>query len=146
MALLDAMDGALRHAEEAAEFGLTPAERRARHAHRHRHQQTVALLTIAMLTVGFASDRDVIRVGFGESPLHRTLSKAEPIPTKGIPQAAGAAWGLQRFMIACAAVMIIRSWIEVVLNAHDTGDNAGRASRENFGRGLCRCEPKRCAA
>jgi len=63
-----------------------------------------------MLTIGLAADRDFIRVRFEESPFHRTLSKTgsavtDAVLPKGTPQAAGAACGLQRFMIACAAVM-----------------------------------------
>src|SRR5690348_2011328 len=111
------MDRALRHPQEPAEFGLAPAERCARHAHGRSHEQTIALLTIAV-----AADRDLIRVRFGESPLHRSLSKtdaavSDTILTKGIPQAAGTAWELHKDMIACAAVMLTQSWIEVVLHA-----------------------------
>src|SRR5205823_4589961 len=110
MPLFDAVDGALRHSKKPAELGLAPAERRPRHADGHSDEQTIALLMVASLPIGFPVARDLIRVRFGKGPSHRTLSKpdatfTDAVCTNKIPQAAEAAWGLQKCLIACFAVM-----------------------------------------
>jgi hypothetical protein len=98
--LFDAMDGALRHPEKLAELGLTPTERRSRHANGHSDEQAIALLMIAL-----PADQDLIRIRLGKGPSHRNLSEPDATLTKGIPQAAEAAWGLQKCLIAFVAVM-----------------------------------------
>ena len=52
VALLDAVDSALRHAKKAPELGLAPAERRTRHTHGRGDEEAIALLPIAMLATG----------------------------------------------------------------------------------------------
>ena len=96
VALLDAVDSALRHAKKAPELGLAPAERRTRHAHGRGDEEAIALLPIAMCWrpdsrptgIWYGSDLESVRFiapSPKQTPRLRTQASQKELPRRRTP-------------------------------------------------------------